>query len=86
MDLSIGMAMSAVAGVSLFITPTVVLLGWMAGLGMSGSKSMTLYFESFQAAILFASMLIVNHFISEGRGEIELVSLHPGFESHDERT
>ncbi|KAI8986599.1 Sodium/calcium exchanger protein-domain-containing protein [Pilobolus umbonatus] len=56
MNLSIGIAISSSLQIGLFVSPVLVLLGWMIG------QPLTLFFENFETVVLFASMLIVNYF------------------------
>lgn len=61
MDLAIGVAVGSSIQIALFITPLVVILGWMMG------KEMTLYFTLFETVCLFVSAFIVNFLVLDGR-------------------
>jgi len=47
--------------IALFITPFLVVLGWIIGVDMS------LYFQSFETVVLFISVLITNYLIQDGK-------------------
>ncbi|KAI9753966.1 MAG: hypothetical protein M4579_004926 [Chaenotheca gracillima] len=61
MDLAIGVAVGSSIQIALFVTPVVVLLGWIMG------KDMTLYFTLFETISLFVSAFIVNFLVLDGR-------------------
>lgn len=61
MNLCIGIAVSSSLQIGLLVSPVLVLTGWAIG------QPMTLFFEDFETVILFASMLIVNYLIQDGR-------------------
>jgi Ca2+:H+ antiporter len=61
MNLSIGIAISSSLQIGLLVTPVLVLSGWAI------NQPMTLFFEDFETIILFASVLIVNYLIQDGR-------------------
>jgi hypothetical protein len=61
MNLSIGIAISSSLQIGLLVTPVLVLAGWAI------NQPMTLFFEDFETIILFASVLIVNYLIQDGR-------------------
>ena len=61
MDLAIGVAVGSSIQISLFVTPVVVLLGWIL------SKDMSLYFSLFETVSLFVSAFIVNFLVLDGR-------------------
>ena len=61
MDLAIGVAVGSSIQIALFVTPVIVLLGWMLG------KDMTLYFSLFETISLFVSAFIVNFLVLDGR-------------------
>jgi Ca2+:H+ antiporter len=74
MNLCIGIAISSSLQIGLLVSPVLVLTGWAIG------QPMTLFFEDFETVILFASVLIVNYLIQDGRsnwleGVLLLVSL-----------
>lgn len=53
MDLAIGVAVGSSIQIALFITPVIVLLGWIL------QKDMSLYFSLFETVSLFVSAFIV---------------------------
>ncbi|MCJ1281082.1 hypothetical protein MMC26_000400 [Xylographa opegraphella] len=61
MDLAIGVAVGSSIQISLFVTPVIVLLGWIL------SKDMSLYFSLFETVSLFVSAFIVNFLVLDGR-------------------
>lgn len=60
MDLAIGVAIGSSLQIALFVTPFMVLVGWAIDVPM------TLYFSTFETAVLFISMLITNYLILDG--------------------
>jgi Ca2+:H+ antiporter len=60
MDLAIGVAIGSSLQIALFVTPFMVLVGWIIDVPMS------LYFSTFETAVLFISMLITNYLILDG--------------------
>ncbi|EON98541.1 putative ca2+ h+-exchanging protein [Phaeoacremonium minimum UCRPA7] len=61
MDLAIGVAVGSSIQIALFITPLVVILGWIM------NREMTLYFTLFETVCLFVSAFIVNFLVLDGR-------------------
>lgn len=61
MDLCIGVAVGSSIQIALFVTPLVVILGWIM------NKAMTLYFTLFETVCLFVSTFIVNFLVLDGR-------------------
>jgi len=61
MDLAIGVALGSSIQIALFVTPVVVLLGWIL------KTDMSLYFSLFETISLFASAFIVNFLLIDGR-------------------
>ncbi|CEJ89145.1 Putative Serine/threonine protein kinase-like protein [[Torrubiella] hemipterigena] len=61
MDLAIGVALGSSIQIALFVTPFIVILGWIIG------KDMTLYFTLFETVCLFVSAFIVNFLVLDGR-------------------
>ncbi|KAH9893067.1 Sodium/calcium exchanger protein-domain-containing protein [Xylariomycetidae sp. FL2044] len=61
MDLAIGVAIGSSIQIALFLTPLVVILGWITG------HEMTLYFTLFETVCLFVSAFIINFLILDGR-------------------
>jgi len=62
MDLSIGVAVGSSMQIALLDFPLIVILGWILG-----KDCMTLYFDTFQIATLFVSVLLVNYLIQDGK-------------------
>lgn len=62
MDLAIGVAVGSSMQVALFIIPLLVIIGW----GM-GIDEMNLSFDTFQVAVLFVAVLLVNYLIADGK-------------------
>ncbi|KAK3202561.1 hypothetical protein GRF29_154g48881, partial [Pseudopithomyces chartarum] len=62
MDLSIGVAVGSSMQIALLVLPGIVVIGWIAG-----KEDMTLYFDTFQIAILFVAVLLVNYLIQDGK-------------------
>ncbi|KAF1919602.1 vacuolar calcium ion transporter-like protein /H(+) exchanger [Ampelomyces quisqualis] len=62
MDLSIGVAVGSSMQIALLVFPVIVILGWILG-----KDCMTLYFDTFQIATLFVSVLLVNYLIQDGK-------------------
>ena len=61
MDLAIGVAVGSSIQIALFVTPIVVLLGWILHTDMS------LYFNLFETISLFVTAFVVNFLILDGR-------------------
>ena len=61
MDLAIGVAVGSSIQIALFVTPLVVLLGWILG------KAMSLYFNIFETISLFVTAFVVNFLVLDGR-------------------
>ena len=61
MDLAIGVAVGSSIQIALFMTPLVVILGWII------DRDMTLYFTLFETVCLFVSAFIVNFLVLDGR-------------------
>jgi Ca2+:H+ antiporter len=62
MDLSIGVAVGSSMQIALLVFPFIIILGWILG-----KDCMTLYFDTFQIATLFVSVLLVNYLIQDGK-------------------
>ena len=60
MDLALGVAIGSSMQIALFVTPFLVLLGWVMGI------EMTLQFKAFETVIFFLSVLVVNYLIQDG--------------------
>lgn len=61
MDLAIGVAIGSSMQIALFVTPFLVILGWIIG------KEMTLHFQGFETVVFFLSVLVVNYLIQDGK-------------------
>ncbi|KAJ3472995.1 hypothetical protein NLG97_g10584 [Lecanicillium saksenae] len=61
MDLAIGVAVGSSIQIALFVTPLIVILGWIM------DRQMTLYFTLFETVCLFVSTFIVNFLVLDGR-------------------
>ncbi|KAI1105573.1 calcium/proton exchanger [Jackrogersella minutella] len=61
MDLAIGVAIGSSIQIALFLTPLVVIIGWIIG------QPMSLYFTLFETVCLFVSAFIINFLILDGR-------------------
>ncbi|KAA8911887.1 hypothetical protein TRICI_003680 [Trichomonascus ciferrii] len=60
MDLAIGVAIGSSMQIALFLTPFLVVLGWII------HQPMSLYFNTFETAVLFVSVFITNYLILDG--------------------
>lgn len=61
MDLAIGVAVGSSIQIALFVTPLVVLLGWIL------KTDMSLYFNLFETVSLIATAFVINFLILDGR-------------------
>ncbi|CAK4034876.1 vacuolar calcium ion transporter [Lecanosticta acicola] len=61
MDLAIGVAIGSSMQIALFVTPFLVILGWIMG------QEMTLNFQGFETVVFFLSVLVVNYLIQDGK-------------------
>jgi Ca2+:H+ antiporter len=61
MDLAVNVAIGSSMQIALFVTPFMVVLGWIIG------QPMTLHFEGFETVVFFLSVLVVNYLIQDGR-------------------
>jgi Ca2+:H+ antiporter len=61
MDLAISIPIGRAMQAVLFVTPSLVVLGWVM------DQPMTLHFQSFKTMVLFLSMLVVNSVIQRGK-------------------
>lgn len=61
MDLAINVAIGSSMQIALFVTPFLVILGWIMG------QSMTLHFQGFETMVFFLSVLVVNYLIQDGK-------------------
>jgi len=62
MDLAIGVAVGSSMQIALLVLPFMVVLGWILG-----KEDMTMFFDGFQVAVLFVSILLVNYLIGDGK-------------------
>lgn len=60
MDLAIGVAVGSSLQIAIFVTPFMVIIGWIIDVPM------TLYFSTFETAIMFVSVFITNMVILDG--------------------
>ena len=61
MDLAIGVAVGSSLQIALFVTPFLVILGWIMG------RDMTLHFQTFETVAFFLSGLVVTLLIQDGK-------------------
>ena len=61
MDLAIGVAIGSSIQIALFVTPVIVLIGWIIG------QNMVLYFSVFETVALFIAIFVVNFLVLDGR-------------------
>ncbi|CAG8704544.1 5257_t:CDS:2 [Acaulospora morrowiae] len=61
MDLSISVAIGSSMQIALFVTPFLVLFGWVIG------QPMSLYFHTFETVLLFISVFITSYLIQDGK-------------------
>lgn len=61
MDLAIGVSVGSSIQIALFVTPLVVILGWIL------DKDMSLYFNLFETVCLFITTFLVNFLVLDGR-------------------
>lgn len=61
MNLCIGIAVSSSLQIGLLVSPVLVLTGWAIDVPM------TFFFEIFETVVLFASVLVVNYLIGDGK-------------------
>jgi Ca2+:H+ antiporter len=61
MDLAIGVAIGSSLQIALFVTPFLVILGWIM------DRKMTLHFETFETVAFFLAALVVTLLIQDGK-------------------
>ena len=61
LDLALGVALGSSIQIALFVTPLVVIIGWIMDKGMS------LYFNLFETLAIFAATFVVNFLVLDGR-------------------
>jgi Ca2+:H+ antiporter len=60
-DFAIGVIVSSILQIALFVIPFLVILGWFI------QQPMTLNFETFQTTMLFLAVLVVNRLLQDGK-------------------
>jgi Ca2+:H+ antiporter len=60
-DFAIGVIVSSILQIGLFVTPFLVVLGWLI------QQPMNLNFDPFHTAVLFFSVLVVNNVLQDGK-------------------
>ncbi|KAF9373445.1 hypothetical protein CPB97_000533 [Podila verticillata] len=68
MDLAIGVAIGSSMQIALFVTPLLVIVGWIlvAAGTLGAGHHMNLLFNTFETCVMFVSVLIVNYLIQDG--------------------
>jgi Ca2+:H+ antiporter len=61
LDLALGVALGSSIQIALFVTPLVVVIGWIM------DKEMSLYFNLFETVTIFVSTFVVNFLVLDGR-------------------
>jgi Ca2+:H+ antiporter len=61
MDLAIEVAIGSSLQIALFVTPLLVILGWIMG------RDMTLHFQMFETVVFFLSTLVLTILIQDGK-------------------
>jgi len=61
MDLAIGVAVGSSLQIALFVTPFMVILGWII------NRDMSLHFGGFETVVFFISVQVVNYLIQDGK-------------------
>lgn len=61
MDLALGVSLGSSIQIAIFVTPLVVIIGWIM------DKPMSLYFNLFETVSLLATVFIVNFLVLDGR-------------------
>jgi Ca2+/Na+ antiporter len=61
LDLSLGVSLGSSIQIALFVTPLVVILGWIL------DKEMSLYFNLFETVTIFVATFVVNFLVLDGR-------------------
>lgn len=61
LDLSLGVSLGSSIQIALFVTPIVVILGWIL------DKEMSLYFNLFETVTIFVATFVVNFLVLDGR-------------------
>jgi Ca2+:H+ antiporter len=71
MNLALGVAIGSSLQIAMFVTPFLVMLGWIIG------SPMTLKFQMFETVVFFISVLIVNYLMADGRRYVVCSSVAP---------
>lgn len=66
MDLAIGVALGSSLQISIFVTPLLVIIGWII------NQPLTLNFPIIDVAVLFISILVVNHTLADGESNCKI--------------
>jgi len=61
MDLAVGVAVGSSLQIAIFVTPFLVILGWII------DQPMNLHFKGFETVMFFLSVLVVNYLIQDGK-------------------
>jgi Ca2+:H+ antiporter len=61
LDLAIGVIVESTLQIALFVTPFLVILGWIIG------KPMTLQFDTFETTVFFLAVIVMSCLIRDGR-------------------
>jgi len=61
MDLAIGVSLGSSIQIALLVTPILVLIGWGVG------QPMSFFFQTFETAVMFISVIVVSSLISDGK-------------------
>ena len=59
--LALGVALGSSMQIALFVTPFLVILGWIIG------EPMSLHFQGFETIVFFLSVLVVNYLLQDGK-------------------
>jgi len=60
MDLALGVCLGSSIQIALLVSPLLVIIGWII------QQPMSLYFEIFETAVMFISIIVVNNVIVDG--------------------
>ena len=61
LNLAVGVSVGSALQIALFLTPFLVVLGWIIG------QPLSLYFQGFETVTLFVSVLVVNYLLQDGK-------------------
>jgi Ca2+:H+ antiporter len=62
-DLAINIAIRRSVQIALFVTPFMVILGWVI------DQAMTLHFQGFETIVFFLSLLVVSYLVQDGKSK-----------------